>query len=62
MTNTFSLEQTSRTGNIAANLLLRQHKLDFIARFMEVKTVNPKMKQKERARESGYSSSTLRRY
>ena len=48
---TFSLEQKSRTGKLVANLILRQHKLDLRARFMEIKTYNPKMKQKEIAKE-----------
>ena len=62
MNNTFSLEQISRTGNLDANLILLQHKLDLMARFMEMKSVNPKIKRKEIARELGYSSSTLQRY
>ena len=33
-----------------------------MVRFMEIKSTNPKKKQKEIAREFGYSSSTLQRY
>ena len=61
MNNTFSLEQKSRTGNLDAILIIRQHKLDLMARFMEIKSNNPKMKQKEIAKEIGYSTSTLQR-
>ena len=41
MNNTFSLEQISKTGNPIFYLLLRQHKLDLMARFMEIKSVYP---------------------
>ena len=57
MNNTFSLEQLIRTRNLDANLIVRQHKLDS----MEIKSIKPKMKQKENAKELGFSSSTLQR-
>ena len=62
MENTISLEQSSKTGYLDANLILRQHKLNLIVRFMEIKSINPKMKQKENAAEVGCSSSTLKHY
>ena len=54
MNNTFSLEQISRTGNLDANLILREHKLDLMARLMEIKSVNAKVEQTEITREVGY--------
>ena len=45
MNNTFSLEQISKTGNLESNLILQHFKLDLTARFMEIKSVNPKLKQ-----------------
>ena len=62
MNHYFSLEQTSRTDNLDANLILHQHKLGLMARFMEIKIRNPKIKQKEIAKEVGNSSSTLQRH
>ena len=62
MNNTFSSQQISQTGNLDANLLLRQHKLNLMARFMQHKSVSPKEKQTEIARDIGYSSSTLQRF
>ena len=44
MNNAFSLEETSKTGNVDCYLILRQHRLDLMARFMEIKSVNPKLK------------------
>ena len=49
----FSLERISRTGNLDANLILRQHKRDLMARFMKIKSINPKLKEKGIAREFG---------
>ena len=59
MNNTFSVDQIPRTGTLDAKLILHQHKLDLMARFMEIKGINPKLKQKELAKELGYSSFTL---
>ena len=36
MKNTFSLQQISQTSNLDFNLILRQEKLDLLARFMEI--------------------------
>ena len=62
MNNTFSLEQISKTGNLDANLILRQYKLDIMAKFMETKSNNPKLTQKQIAKSLGYSDSTVKRY
>ena len=62
MNNTFSLEQISRAGSLDSNLITREYKLDLMARLMKIKSVSPKMKQNQTAKELGYSSSTLQRY
>ena len=59
---TFSLHQISQTGNIDNILILRQNKIDLMARFMEIKPVNPKLRQDQIAKELRCSSSTLQRY
>ena len=53
MNNTFSLEQRSKTSNFDSKLILRQNKLEFLARFMEIKSVNTKLKQGAIAKELG---------
>ena len=58
MNNSFSLEQISKTGNLDSNSILRQSKLDLMARFMEIKSVNPKLRQGQSSQELGCSSST----
>ena len=62
MNNTISLKQISRTGNLKANLILRQRKLNLMAPFMEINSINPIMNQKDNAEELCYSSSILQRY
>ena len=62
MNNTVSLQQKSQTGHLERNFLLRPYKLDLMARFMEIKSINPKVKQSEIAKELGCSSCTLQRY
>ena len=61
MNNAFSLQQISRTSNLDANLISRQHKLNLMADFMRMKYENPKLKHPEIANQVGYSS-TLKRY
>ena len=58
MNITFSLEQTSGAGKLDANLILRQYKLDLMPRFKGIKSINPKMKEKEIAKEPGYRYDT----
>ena len=45
MNNNFSLEQIAKTGDLNADLILRQNKLDEMAIFMEIKSGNPKFKK-----------------
>ena len=62
MNNTFSLDQICQTGNLDCNLINRQYKLDLMARFMEINSLNPKIKQNQIAKDLSFSSSTLQRY
>ena len=51
MNNAFSLEQISKTGNLDSYLILQQCKIDIMSSFMEIKTVNPKLKEDQKAKE-----------
>ena len=62
MSKTFSLEQISRSGNLDAILILREHKSDSVERLMEIKSINPKLKQKEMAKKVVFSSSSSKSY
>ena len=61
MKNSFSLQQRSKTGNLDPNLI-SQYTLNLMAKFMQIKFENPKLKQSEIADQLNYSSSTLKRY
>ena len=56
----FCCEKKPITGNFDANLILRQNKLEVMARFMEIKSFNPKLKEQKIAKELGYSYSKLK--
>ena len=58
----FSVEQLSKTGNLDANLVLRQNRLDLMSRFLETESVIPKLRWDQLAKVLGCSSSTLQRY
>ena len=62
MNTTFSLEQIAKTGDLNADLIMRLYKMDKVAKFIEFKSINPKLKQSERAKELSISTSTLQRY
>ena len=44
MNKPFSLEQLSKTGYLDFILITRQYKLDLMARFMEIKAMDTKLK------------------
>ena len=44
MKNTFSLHQNSQTRNLESNFINRKYKLNIKAKFMEIKSINPKLK------------------
>ena len=61
MNNIFSLEQIAKTGDLKSYLIMRQYNLDKMAKFMEIKSIRPKLKQSEIAKELAISTSTLQR-
>ena len=50
MTDTFSLDEKQKTGELNADLIVRQYKFDKMAQFMEIKSNNPRLKQSEIAK------------
>ena len=57
--NSSSLQQKLRNSILDASLISRQYKLKLMAKFMQLKFENTKMKQSEIADQLGYSTSTL---
>ena len=62
MNNTLSFKKISKTGSLDSDLILQQYKFDLMARFMEIKSMNPKLTQKEIVKELGYSTFSSQRY
>ena len=56
-----SLEQIAKIGDLNADLMTRQYKMDKMAKYMEIKSINSKLKESEIAGELKKSSSTLQR-
>ena len=53
MRNTLLLEELSETSNLDAILIPRQNKLDLKSRFINIKSVNPNLKQDKIANDLG---------
>ena len=47
MNNAFFQQKLKKTGNLTADLVMRQYILDKVAKFMEVKSINLKLTQSE---------------
>ena len=62
MNNTYFLDQIQKTDDLNADFLIRQYKLDKIAKFMGIKSNNPKFKLSEVGQLLELSSSTIQRY
>ena len=59
--STFSPAQIFKMEKPDSNLILRQYKTDLMARYMKIKSTNPKLKQDQIAKELCFSVSTLKR-
>ena len=59
---TFFSEQIAKTGDLNADLIMRQYRLDKKAKFIKVKSIIPKIEQTEIAKELAIYTSTLQRY
>ena len=62
MNITYSLDQTQKTSDLNADSMMRQYELDKMAKFLELKSKNPRIKQSEIAKLLELSSSTIQRY
>ena len=62
MNNTYFLDQVQQTVGLNAELIMRQYKLNNMAKFMEIRYNNPKLKQSEIAKSLELSSFTIQGY
>ena len=61
MNNTYSLDQIQKTGYLNADLIMRQYKLNRMAKSKEIKLINPRIKQFQIAKLLESSCSTRQR-
>ena len=62
MNNKFTIDQVSKSESIDPNSINRLYKTILMLNFMEVKSSNPKMTQKQICNQLGLSDSTIKRY
>ena len=62
MNVTYSLYQIQKAGDLNADLIMRKYKIDKMAKFMEIKSNNPNLKQSEIANFLEVLSFTIQRY
>ena len=58
----YSLDQKQKTCDLNADVIIRKNKLDKVAKFLELKSNNPKLKDSEIAKLLELSYSTIPRY
>ena len=59
--NTPSLNEKNKTANMDPNLITKHYKLKLMNDFMNIKYLNPKLKQSEIASQLNMSTSTIQR-
>ena len=62
MSNNFTIDQLTKSQSIDPNSINRLYKLNMMLNFLDIKSNNPKMTQKEIGRELGTSDSFIKRY
>ena len=61
MNTTFYLDQIVKAGDLNDDLITKNYKLDNLAKFMQIKSINPKLLQSEIPEDLAISTSTLKR-
>ena len=62
MNNKFTIDQLSKSESIDPNYLNRLYKINKMLDFMEIRSNNPRMTQKQICNQLGTSDSTIKRY
>ena len=62
MNNTPSLNEINKTANMYPNLITRLYRLKLMNDFMNIRYLNPKLKQSEIASQLNMSASTIQRH
>ena len=62
MSNNFTIDQLTKSQTIDPNSINRLYKLNMMLNFMDIRSNNPRMTQKQICKELGTSDSTIKRY
>ena len=62
MNNRFTIDQLSKSETIDPNSINRLYKINTMSEFMEIRSNNRRMTQKEICNQLGFSDSTIKRY
>ena len=62
MNNRFTIDQLSQSETIDPNSINRLYKINKMLDFMEIRSNNPRMTQKQICNQLGFSDSTIKRY
>ena len=62
MSNNFNIDQLTKSQSIDANSINRLYKTNMMLNFMEIRSNNPRLTQKQICNQLGTSDSTIKRY
>ena len=62
MSNNFTIDQLTKSQSIDPNSINRLYKTNMMLNFMDIRSNNPRMTQKQICKELGTSDSTIKRY
>ena len=60
--NNFTIDMAVKSENLISNSKLRLYKQNMMLKFMEIKSNEPRLTQKQICNQLGYSDSTIKRY
>ena len=60
--NNFTIDMAVKSENLNSNSKIRLYKQNMMLKFMEIKSNEPKLTQKQISSQLGYSDSTIKRY
>ena len=60
--NNFTIDMATKSENLNSTSILRVYKQNTMLKFMEVKSNEPKLTQKQICNQLGFSDSTIKRY
>ena len=62
MSSNFTIDQLTESETLDPNSIYRIYKLNIMCKFMENKSNNPKLTQKEISKQLGFSDNTIKQY